>query len=129
MTEATTFSEEQLRILRHMLGIDDARKRIAPYRNYYCANPGDERLHELARLGAVEMYRRTTEAEGGDYEWFTTTDAGRAAAIASQKARYFHPKKSKRVYSAFLDVSDCLPDLTFKQFLTDPQFAETRRRA
>ena len=120
-------TEEQLRILRHMLGITDPFKRPVPYRDYYCANPGDEVLHELARLGAVKMYRRTTEAQGGDYEWFTCTPEGRAAAIADHRAN--RPSKSKRVYSAFLEVSDCFADLTFKQFLTDPEFAETRRRA
>lgn len=114
---------EQLRTLRHMLGIDrpDMAKPV-PYRDYYCANPGDPELHELARLGMVRLY-----STHGSYEWFCCTDAGRAAAIASHKA--IRHTKAKRLYRRYLDISDCFPDLTFKRFLTDPQFADTRRTA
>jgi hypothetical protein len=39
------------------------------------------------------------------------------------------PKVSRdqRRYSAFLNLTDPYPDLTFKQFLTDPYFADARR--
>lgn len=118
-----SLTSEQLRILRHMLGIDDPyMAKPKPYRNYYCANPGDPKLHELARLGMVVLY-----STHGSYEWFATTTAGRDAAVASQKA--IRHTKAKRLYAKFLDVSDCFPDLTFKKFLTDPHFAETRRAA
>jgi hypothetical protein len=114
---------EQLRILRHMLGIDDPyMAKPTPYRNYYCANPGDAKMHELVRLGLVVLY-----STHGSYEWFACTTAGRDAAVASQKA--MRVSKSKRLYAKFLDISDCWPDLTFKRFLTDPQFHETRRAA
>lgn len=109
-------SPEQLRTLRHMLGID--RPDVAnpkPYRDYYCANPGDPQLTELARIGAVRLY----DTRGG-YEWFTCTEAGRAAGIASHKTiRY---SRSKLRYSRFLDMKDCYPDLTFLQFLTDRRY-------
>lgn len=111
---------EQLRILRHMLGIDEpAHDRPKPYRNYYCANPGDPKLVELARLGTVRLY----DTRGG-YEWWECTDIGRVAAMASHKTiRY---PAAKRRYIRFLEVSDCLPDLTFREFLTDPRYRETR---
>ena len=113
---------EQLRTLRHMLGIDDPYMRIPkPWRDYYCANIGNKELHELQRLGAVRLYRSDR------YEWFTTTEAGRAAAVASH--RTIRKSKGARVYSKFLDVRDCWPDLTFHQFLTDPELRETRRMA
>lgn len=119
----TPLTPEQLRILRHMLGIDDPyMPKPKPYRNYYCANPGDPKLHELARLGMVVLY-----STHGSYEWFATTTAGREAAEASQKA--IRHSKGKRLYSKFLDISDCFPDLTFKKFLTDPHFRDTRRAA
>ena len=117
-----TLTEEQLRILRHMLGIDDCRKKPIPYRNYYCANPGDAALHELARLGCVRIY-----AEHGGYEWFCTTEQGQSAAVQSAVSRCV--TKSQRIYSRFLDVKDACPDLTFKAFLTDKRFAETREMA
>jgi hypothetical protein len=114
---------EQLRILRHMLGIDDPyMSKPKPYRDYYCANPGNQELHELMRLGMVRLY-----STRDSYEWFCCTDAGRAAAMASQRA--IRKTKAQRIYAKFLDVSDCWPDLTFKKFLTDPHFIEARREA
>ena len=116
-------TDEQLRTLRHMLGIDDPHMpKPKPYRDYFCANPGDKKMLELVDLGMVDKY-----AVQGGYEWFQTTDAGRAAAIASH--RKIRLPKATRVYSKFLDVRDCFPDLTFHEFITDPQFAETRRAA
>lgn len=116
-------TDEQLRTLRHMLGINTPHDpRPKPYRDYYCANPGDPELHELARLGMVKLY-----SSHGNYEWFRCTDAGRAAAIASHKT--IRHSKSSRVYSKFLDVRDAIPDLTFREFLTNPDFAPTRRAA
>jgi hypothetical protein len=99
-----------------MLGIDKPKAdKPEPYRNYYCANPGEREMLELARLGAVEQYA----AQGG-YEWFQCTEAGRTAAIASHRTiRY---SAARRRYMRFLDVRECWPDLTFRQFITDPQF-------
>ena len=103
---------EQLQTLRHMLGIDDPSLETPPrpYRDYYCANPGDPHLHDLQRLGAVRMY----DSRGG-YEWFTCTDAGRAAGIASHRTIQY--SKAKRRYIRWLDISDVRPDLTFGDFL------------
>lgn len=116
-------TDNHLDILRHMLGINVSDRRNPPeYRDYACADPGDAIMHALHDAGLVRMYRF-----GNGYEWWTTTDAGKAAARASQRAM-LKPKAS-RVYARFLDVRDVLPDLTFRQFLTSPEFAETRRAA
>lgn len=109
----------QLDTLRHMLGINtpeaDAPK---PYRDYYCAPWGMRELHELQRLGMVERY----DTRGG-YEWFCTTPAGRAAAMASHRTiRY---SAAKRRYLRFLSLRECCPDLTFKEFLKDRRFQAT----
>lgn len=113
---------KQLRILRHMLGIDDPWSREAvPTRNYYCANRGDPELRELERQGAVERYRQDT------YDWFRTTEAGRAAGVRSQ--RHIRHGRSKRLYRKFLDCRDALPDLSFRTFLTDARFTEIRAGA
>lgn len=113
-----TPTKEQLRTLRHMLGIDDPRMdRPIPYRDYYCANRGNPDLMELARIGVVRLY----DTRGG-YDWYTTTAAGHAAAIASHKSiRY---SAAKRRYIRFLDIRECCPDLTFRQFLTDRRFTQ-----
>ena len=112
-------SVEQLRVLRHMLGINDPSMDVPkPYRDYYCANPGDPTMVELERIGAVRLYDTR-----GDYAWYTCTPEGRAAGIASHKTIRYSP--AKRRYIRFLDLRDCCPDLSFRQFLTDPRFRAT----
>lgn len=120
---APTFTPDQLKILRHMLGITNPYSRFPePTRNHYAANPGDPELYELQRLGAVER----THAQAG-YEFFKTTDVGRAAACAS--FRLIQAKKPARVYHAYLKVCDVYEDLTFHSFLTKSEFAATRHSA
>lgn len=122
MTDAQ-LSPAQLRILRHMLGINEPYDRTpTPYRDYYCANPGDPELLELQRLDMVVLYDTR-----GNCEYFRCTDAGRAAAIESH--RTIRAPKAARVYSRFLAIKDAYTDLTFHEFLTNPDFAETRRDA
>ena len=116
-------TDEQLQTLRHMLGIDKPDERAPePYRDYYCASRGDVYLAELARIGAVRLYRQCEH-----YDWYTTTDAGRAAAIASH--RKIRLRKSARVYSRYLDIADVHADLTFREFLTSPDYASARAAA
>lgn len=114
---------EQLDTLRHMLGIntpDD--KRPKPYRDYYCASKGDAKLAEMARIGAVELYRIDES-----YEWYCCSPKGREVAMASHKT--IRRSKGSRMYSKYLDVHECCPDMTFKDFLTKPEFAESRASA
>lgn len=113
----------QLETLRHMLGMTDfSRREPSEYRDYYCANKGDEHLMTLEAEGLVRCYRRDDA-----YHWYTTTDAGKDAARASfRQLRY---RKSRRVYLRYLSVNDAVPDLTFREFLTDPEFADIRRDA
>lgn len=66
-------------------------------------------------------------AERDGYHWYRTTDMGRAAAMASHKTiRY---TKAKRVYSKFLDARDALGNVTFRDFLTHPDFKQSRDTA
>lgn len=118
-----TLTNEQLQTLRHMLGIDKPDEAAPePYRDYYCANPEDPELVAMEAAGAVERY-----AVQGGYWWYRTTPAGRAAGIASHRATRL-PKR-KRVYRRWLDVSDTRADLTFREFLASPEFAEIRAAA
>jgi len=113
--------DDQLEALRHMLGIDDPSvKEPKSYRNYYCACKNDSLMNGLRHLGFVRLYRVTD-----DYDYFTATETGIAAAHASHKKIRW--PKAKRMYHKFLDLSDCWPDLTFRQFLTDPELLEIRR--
>lgn len=116
----------QLHTLRHMLGINtpyDARPK--PHRDYAAVNPGDAKFLALAEAGAVERYRVAGPAS--PYDYYRCTASGRAAAMASHKT--IRVTKSRRIYSKFLDVRDALQDLTFREFLTHEQFAQTRREA
>lgn len=116
-------TDEHLRILRHMLGIDKPEERDPkPYRDYYCANKGNACLLQMERQGAVRLYRQCE-----DYDWYTTTEAGREAAIASH--RKIRLPKSKRVYSKYLDIADVHEGLTFREFLTNPAYADARAAA
>lgn len=116
-----TLTDEQLDILRHMLGINDPCKATPePYRNYYCAGHDDRQLAELATMGAVRLYR-TDES----YDWYTCTEDGTLAAMRS--FRTIRKTKKSRRYARFLNIADAWPDLTFRQFLTDPQFEDARR--
>lgn len=119
-------TEHQLSVLRHMLGINDPYVgRPEPYRNYAAVNPVDPEFAELERIGAVRIYRRASA--GFEYDYYECTPAGRDAAIKSHKA--IRMPKRKRIYSVFLDLRDCLPDLTFREFLTSPEFETVRRNA
>lgn len=116
-------SREQLQTLRHMLGIDKPDERNPePCRDYFCASRGDKQLAELARLNAVRLYRQDEH-----YDWYTTTEFGRAAAIASHRS--IRQPKRKRIYARYLSVSDAVPDLTFHEFLTSSEFAKIRASA
>ena len=119
----TTYDEEHLRVLRHMLGIDDPRVRRAPYRDHYCAAEGEqraklERMRELGLVGPVS---------GEWTSYYQTTELGRKLALESAKKRLC--TKKKRVYLMYLRASDLDPDLTFHEFLTSPDYAEARRKA
>jgi len=116
-------SESHLKVLRHMLGLTDPyRREQVPYRDYYCANQGDVLLHEMEEAGLVRRYRCTD-----GYESFCTTERGRREGIKSALARRKGP--AARRYARFLDLRDVVPDVTFREFLTRPEFAELRRLA
>lgn len=114
---------EQLQTLRHMLGIDKpAERQPEPYRDYAAAQKGSAEFAELARLGAVRLY-----SQEGSYDWYTTTPEGRAAAISSHRA--IRLQKPKRIYSKYLDIADVHCGLTFREFLTSPDYADVRSAA
>ncbi len=116
-------SAKQLDILRHMLGINTPADRIPkPYRNYYATTRDDQDMAELHSLGLVKF-----DGHHGDYDYFSCTDMGRQLAMKSHKD--IRHKKPRRVYLKFLSCADAWPDLTFKEFLTRPEFKKYRSEA
>jgi hypothetical protein len=112
--------DNHLGVLRHMLGIDTPRvKSPNEYRDYYCANPGSIALLELEAFGMVVRY-----SEEGGYHWFKTTDLGKEKARESQQKMLL--PKAKRRYLSWLSVRDSIPDLSFKDFLTLPEYKKAR---
>jgi hypothetical protein len=116
-------NKKQLSTLRHMLGINDPTVKIpTPWRNYAAVSPDDKEFKELHSLGLVKF-----DGHHGSYDYYSCTELGRLFAVKSHKdIRY---KKSRRVYIKYLSVADANPDLTFKEFLTDPEFAKYRHEA
>lgn len=119
-------TDDQLQTLRHMLGIDDPNLREPkPYRNYYAACPGDKEMAALEEVGAVYLVSRPRQ--GFPYDYYACTEVGELAARRSH--RKIRRTKSQRTYAKYLDYSDVCPDITFKEFLTLPEFADARREA
>lgn len=117
---------EQLSTLRHMLGINTPYDRMPrPYRDYAAVVPGDAEFLQLAAAGLVERYREA--GNGQQYDYFRCTAAGREAAMKSH--REIRAGKAQRMYRRFLEVSDAVSDLTFRQFLVEPVYADVRRQA
>ena len=118
-------NEKQLDHVRHMLGINDPYVRTPkPYRNYAAVNPGDPEYLELEQLGMIERYQPRWPS---DYHYYRCTESGKLAAMQSH--RTIRKTKAQRKYSAFLDMVDCIPDTTFKEFLINPEFADIRANA
>jgi hypothetical protein len=121
-----TCTDEQLDTLRHMLGINTPFDRLPrPYRDYAAVVVGDAKFVEMEALGLVECYRRAGPTSG--YDYFRCTETGRAAAMASH--RTIRVSKARRMYTRFLQVSDAIADLSFRDFLVGPEYAEVRRDA
>lgn len=121
-----TCTPEQLSTLRHMLGINMPFDKIPrPYRDYAAVVPGDPEFQQLAGAGLVERYREASSTS--QYDYFRCTPAGRTAAMQSHRA--IRVCKAQRVYRRFLQVSDAVAGLTFRQFLVEPAYADLRREA
>ncbi|MCK4817911.1 hypothetical protein KA005_19220 [bacterium] len=110
---------KQLHTLRHMLGINTPNDRVPkPYRNYAAVISGDPEFIKLERLGAIREYQVRIPTH---YAWYECTKEGRAMAMKSH--RDIRKTKTQRKYTAYLDMTDVYPDLTFKDFLTHPDFS------
>lgn len=117
-------SVEHLDMLRHMLGINDpAKRRPEPYRNYAAVEPGNPRFLAMEAAGLVERYKQAGPVS--PYDYYRCTETGRLAAMRSFRGIQYNPKR--RRYLAFLDLRDCRPDVTFREFLTESEYAEARR--
>lgn len=115
-----------VRILAHALGIEHQQDRREPneYRNHYVCNEGEPEVTQLVEAGLMVLASRPTWT-GGAVQ-YAVTEAGKAQARAFWKSRQ-HPKK-RRVYAAFMRISD-MREVTFREFLTSPEYAECRRNA
>lgn len=109
-----------------MLGINTPEKRIPePSRNYAAVVPGDPEFVGMERAGLVLCFRAA--GDGTEYDYYACTDKGRAVALLSfWNIQYSKPR---RRYLRYLSIRESFPDLTFHEFLTDPQFSQTRGEA
>lgn len=100
---------EQLRILRHMLGIPG--EGIGPpsaYRDYFASCPEGAQLQQMTDLESRGLVRRADEPRPGrPYVIFTTTAKGRQLAEESYVDLAKTLTKSQLRYRKYLEVSDC----------------------
>lgn len=117
-------TDSEARLLHHTLGVSDAyNPERAPYRNHFVAGPGHPDLKDLENLVAMgHMVCYKHPLTNGDELVFSATDTGKAVAIRTRP----RAPKNKLRYHRFLSLKDAIPDLTFKKFLTDPQFRRYR---
>ena len=124
-----TWSKEHLHILHHSLGISEPleiSKQKPPYRNHFVTEPRGkdfELLKDLEKAGLVERQRHSLLRSK---QWcFHCTDEGKR--LASTTRPTLKLTRDQRRYDNFLEMSDVDQDLTFRKFLTDPQYEEFRR--
>ena len=113
-------SKDDIHVLQHSLGITDGGKE---YRNYYCAVTDDPQLEALTRSGLMVRGHKIND---GRNRYYFVTDDGRKVAYKNLPSR---PRltRGQRRYRKWMNISDCYPDLTFKEFLTLPEFREARK--
>ncbi len=107
-----------LHILQHSLGVD-AFGRGEQYRNRFVTGEGS--IDHPICMEAVErgfMTRHAGNALTGDMDLFLVTDEGRAF-VAETSPKPDRKQLARDRYSRFLDLSEVMPDLTFRQFLRD----------
>lgn len=122
VTEENGLKETDLHVLWHTLGVSAERQ--IPYRNHFMAGEGHHDMPSLDRLCAAGFLRKTAPpnfTREGDM-LFVATIEGRNIAIATLPTI----SKGKRCYRAFRDLCDCIPDLTFREFLVNPEYAPYR---
>ncbi len=126
LIEEPAVSKEQLEIMLHTLGLNDPYRKES-YRNYFVASSGHSDLPAilwLVSLGMMVEKHAPGFLENGD-RVFHVTDKGKEYCRINRE----RPSLAKRRYHMYLEVSDLDPDLTFKEFLTSPYYADARARA
>lgn len=111
-------------ICQHALGISADKRE--PYRNRYVAGPGHHAMPAIERLIAAGFMQEAPAPAflaTGD-KVYQVTPLGEAEAISCLPRM----SRGKRRYKAWLRISDVY-QVTFRQFLTSPQWAEARRMA
>ena len=115
--------DKSLHILRHSLGMDD-NGHGNMYRNHYVAGPGHhsyDRLLALVQSGHMEKGDACKFLPSGD-EVFYVTEKGRAVAFVPEPPL----PPAKRRWKAFRELKEVMTELSFRSFLTDPDFARYR---
>jgi len=118
--------KEHLHILQHSLGLDDYGQG-RQYRNHFVTGPGSkdwDACRALTEAGLMTENKGHSLLTDGD-SVFYVTPAG-IEFVAKNSPMPPKVPRDRRRYLAFLDLTECCPDLTFKQFLTEPRFAAYR---
>lgn len=109
-----------LPIIQHSLGVDRF-GRGRQYRSHFVTGEGS--IDHPICMEAVElglMTRHPGNSLTDEMDLFLITDAGRAF-VAKHSPKPDRRQRARDRYSRFLDLSDMMPDLTFRQFLTNKE--------
>lgn len=124
LTAKASEPDRDLALLHHTLGISDPyRPERAPYRNHFVAGEGHADMDGLQRLvqaGLMSVSQRALCSQGQLV--FAATEQGRELALSTRP----RASRSKLRYARFLEARDCCEDLTFREFLQDPQYAASQ---
>lgn len=113
----------QIHILQHSIGI--SKRHDKPYRNFYAVYTSSDSVPDLEVLVKAGLMANGDKSPvNPDMVYYYVTDAGREVAF-KHLPKDTRTQKQKK-YERFLYAKDAYPDLTFKQFLTDPYFKEAR---
>lgn len=108
-------SDPILDILQHALGTDKF-GRGTMYRDYFVAGPGHSDFDTCCDAVASGLMNRHANSHviGGNV--FIVTAAGRTY-VKDHSPKVDARQRRKDRYSRYLDISDVMPDLTFREFL------------
>lgn len=116
MTGVDPFLIEGLRVLQHALGTDKF-GRGTMYRRHFVTGEGS--LDHPTCMEAVErglMTRHPGNALTGGDDTFLVTEAGKQF-VRDHSPKVDAKQRARDRYSRFLNLSDVMPDLTFRDFL------------
>ena len=114
-------TKDELGILLHTLGLTDKFQKES-YRNYFVSPAGRHTQLKIDKLVSYGLMKQVSFCRI-DVMVFVVTEDGKKYVAAHREK----PTLGQRRYHNYLELIDVFPCLTFKEFLTHPDFIEDRK--